>query len=55
MLICTNDGFGGLDSIRLPKWVGDSTDHPRAKVLAQATLPWLKAASLRITPMFRAA
>ena len=25
MLICTNDGFAGLDSLRLPKNVGDST------------------------------
>ena len=24
MLICTNDGFTGLDSQRLPRWVGDS-------------------------------
>lgn len=23
MLICTNDGFTGLDSVRLPKWLGD--------------------------------
>ncbi len=26
MLICTNDGFTGLDSIRLPKWVGDAKE-----------------------------
>jgi hypothetical protein len=26
MLICTNDGLTGLDSIRLPKWVGDSKE-----------------------------
>ena len=25
MLICTNDGFGGVDSLRLPKWVGEET------------------------------
>ncbi|MDX1521516.1 MAG: spondin domain-containing protein [Anaerolineae bacterium] len=25
MLICTNDGFTGIDSVRLPKEVGDST------------------------------
>ncbi len=25
MLVCTNDGFGGVDSLRLPRWVGDST------------------------------
>jgi hypothetical protein len=24
MLICTNDGFGGVDSARLPRWVGDA-------------------------------
>lgn len=24
MLICTNDGFSGLDTVRLPRWVGDS-------------------------------
>ncbi|MEM7095792.1 MAG: spondin domain-containing protein [Actinomycetota bacterium] len=24
MLICTNDGFAGLDSKRLPRWVGDT-------------------------------
>jgi hypothetical protein len=24
MVICTNDGFGGLDSRRLPRWVGDT-------------------------------
>lgn len=24
MLICTNDGFTGTDSLRLPRWVGDS-------------------------------
>ena len=24
MLICTNDGFTGIDSERLPRWVGDS-------------------------------
>lgn len=26
MLICTNDGFGGVDSLRLPKWVGEETE-----------------------------
>lgn len=26
MLICTNDGFTGLDGVRLPKWVGDSKE-----------------------------
>ena len=25
MIICTNDGFGGLDSRRLPRWVGDTS------------------------------
>jgi len=25
MLICTNDGFTGIDSVRLPKWVGHTT------------------------------
>ncbi len=25
MLICTNDGFGAVDSLRLPKWVGEDT------------------------------
>lgn len=24
MLICTNDGFTGVDGLRLPKWVGES-------------------------------
>lgn len=27
MLICTNDGFTGIDSLRLPKHVGDSETH----------------------------
>ena len=27
MLICTNDGFTGLDTLRLPKNVGDSSAH----------------------------
>ncbi len=26
MLVCTNDGFGGVDSLRLPRWVGDQID-----------------------------
>jgi hypothetical protein len=25
MLVCTNDGFGGVDSLRLPRWVGEDT------------------------------
>ena len=25
MLVCTNDGFGGIDSLRLPKWIGEAT------------------------------
>lgn len=25
MLICTNDGFTGVNSLRLPRWVGDTT------------------------------
>jgi hypothetical protein len=25
MLICTNDGFGGVDSLLLPKWLGEET------------------------------
>jgi hypothetical protein len=25
MLVCTNDGFGGVDSLRLPKWIGEAT------------------------------
>ncbi|MEM7141981.1 MAG: spondin domain-containing protein [Actinomycetota bacterium] len=28
MLICTNDGFTGIDSERLPRWVGDSITKP---------------------------
>lgn len=27
MLICTNDGFTGLDTLRLPKHIGDSSVH----------------------------
>ena len=27
MLICTNDGFTGLDTLRLPRSVGDSSSH----------------------------
>ena len=27
MLICTNDGFSGLDTVRLPRWVGDHVVH----------------------------
>ena len=26
MLVCTNDGFGAVDSLRLPRWVGDQVD-----------------------------
>lgn len=25
MLVCSNDGFGGVDSLRLPKWIGEAT------------------------------
>jgi hypothetical protein len=25
MLVCTNDGFGGVDALRLPRWVGEAT------------------------------
>ncbi len=27
MLVCTNDGFAGLDSKRLPRWAGDSVSY----------------------------
>jgi hypothetical protein len=30
MLICTNDGFTGLDSLRLPRHVGDEVTAPTA-------------------------
>jgi hypothetical protein len=26
MLICSNDGFGGVDTLRLPRWVGEETE-----------------------------
>jgi hypothetical protein len=25
MLVCTNDGFGGIDGKRLPRWIGESS------------------------------